>query len=775
MKKRVRCLVQGTVQGVGFRPFVYRTATSCNLAGFVCNSRGGVIIEIEGEHTDIACFLSRLRTEAPSRAEIAEISCTEQEPLHEKTFCIVQSNTLGITETHCPPDSALCQTCQEELFSPGNRRFRYPFITCSVCGPRLTIVRDIPYDRANTAMACFPLCPECAAEYTNPADRRFHAETIACPVCGPQLALHDGTGAPIFCPDPLAEAIAHLRHGAIVAVKGLGGFHLCVDATNDAAVRRLRSRKCREEKPFAVMVKDVAHAEILAELDDAEKNLLCSPERQIVLVRKKKESPLADAVAPGMATLGMMLPYTPLQHLLLEKDFVALVMTSGNKTDEPICIGNREAIRRLGGIADFFLVHNRDILVRCDDSIAMTAAGAPYILRRARGFVPKPIAVHGSFPPVLALGPHLKATVCILKQDRAFVSQHLGDMDTPQARDFFHESIRLLCRIAECTPAIIAHDMHPGYYSTRVATDMEGRLKIPVQHHHAHVVSCMAENRISDPVIGIAMDGTGYGDDGMVWGGEFLVADASEYRRAGHVAYFKLPGGSQAVRETWRSAAGLLRTAYGSGWIEKALRLGLVPEKSVALLVEKSMEHGINAPFTSSLGRVFDAVAALLGVRQRTSFEGQAAMELEAVAGRCDGAELVLPYDIGEHNGVFLLDLRPAVTALYEYCCAGIAREVLAAAFHHMLCRACAAMAERIRAATGINSVVLSGGCFQNKRLLEGCLTALRRSGFSIAVHRLVPPNDGGISLGQAVVAGTRACGAGGNQAPRAVEKGALL
>ncbi|MCX8043980.1 MAG: carbamoyltransferase HypF [Desulfobacterota bacterium] len=761
MKRRVRCLVQGTVQGVGFRPFVYRTARSCHLAGFVCNSRSGVIIEVEGEDTDIERFLELLRMDAPPRSEITDITLHEQEPFGEHAFRIVQSYMAGVTEAHCPPDTALCEACRDELLRPGDRRFRYPFITCSICGPRLTIVRDIPYDRANTAMSCFPLCAQCAAEYTDPADRRFHAETIACPVCGPQLALYDATGAPVVCTDPLAETLRHLRHGAIVAVKGLGGFHLCVDAANDAAVRRLRSRKCREEKPFAIMVNDIAQAEALAELDDAERDLLRSPERPIVLVRKKSANHLSDAVAPGMATLGIMLPYTPLQHLLLENDFIALVMTSGNRTDEPICIGNREAIKRLNGIADFFLVHNRDILVRCDDSIAMSAAGAPYILRRARGFVPKPISVDGSFPPVLALGPHLKATVCILKNDQAFVSQHLGDMDTPQARDFFHESIELLRHITQCTPDIIAHDMHPGYYSTRVALEMGGRLRIAVQHHHAHIVSCMAENRINRPVIGIAMDGTGYGDDGMVWGGEFLVADASGYRRAGHIAYFKLPGGAQAVREPWRCAAGLLREAYGSRWIEKAVRLGLVPEKSAGLLIEKSMEQGINAPLTSSLGRVFDAVAALLGVRQRTSFEGQAAMELEAVAAGCDDTEVAVPFDIREHEGVFLLDLRSTVAALCEYRCAGTAPAMLAKAFHQMLCRACTAMAERIRAATGIASVVLSGGCFQNKQLLEGCSAALQRSGFSVAVHRLVPPNDGGIALGQAVIAGIRACGTG--------------
>jgi len=566
----------------------------------------------------------------------------------------------------------------------------------------------------------------------------------------------------VACADALAEVVARLHEGAIVAMKGLGGFHLCVDAANDAAVRRLRRQKCREEKPFAIMVRDVARAEAFAELDEADRLLLESFERPIVLVRKRSKSPLSGALAPGMATLGIMLPYTPLQHLLLQEDFHALVMTSANRTDEPICIGNREAIARLNGIADLFLTHNRDILVRCDDSVAMTLDGEPYLLRRARGYVPRPLILARQLPPVLALGAHQKVTVCILKQDRAFLSQHIGDMETPQARDFFHETIRLMKKITECDPEIVAHDLHPGYYSTQVAGSLGGSRVIGVQHHHAHIVSCMAEHGLTGRVIGIAMDGTGWGDDGKVWGGEFLVADWLGYERAGHFRYFMLPGGEQAVRHPWRSAAGLLREAYGNEWPEVAARIGIVSDRTATGMIHKSMEQGINAPLTSSLGRLFDAVAALLGLRHQVSFEGQAAMELEAAATEASGQGVLLPYIISDDSGALLLDVAPAIREVCRLRLAGAAREAIAAGFHTTLCHAFAGMAERIRERTGISNVVLSGGCFQNKRLTTGCCAALRNRGFTVFIHRRVPPGDGGISLGQAVVAASRAREKGG-------------
>lgn len=754
MNKRVRCLFKGIVQGVGFRPFIFRTAVGCGLAGFVQNSRDGVVVEVEGAADDIEKFIGTVRADAPPLADIADFSCSDIPLTHAASFQIVESARHGGIDVHSAPDSATCRDCLAELFNPSDRRFRYPFINCTGCGPRLTIVRDIPYDRANTSMACFTLCARCREEYENPADRRFHAEPNACPVCGPKLVLYDAEGKPLAAADMLAEAVKQLRQGAVLAVKGLGGFHLCVDAASDAAVQRLRSRKCREKKPLAVMVKDIKKASAVAEIDAADQALLLSPQRPIVLVKKKKKGLLSEAVAPGMAHLGIMLPYTPLHHLLLADDFHALVMTSANRTDEPICTGNREAVARLNGIADFFLMHNRDILVRCDDSVAMTLSGSPCLLRRARGFVPRPLNLAESLPEVLALGPHLKATVCILKGDRAFLSPHIGDMATPQARDFFHESITLMKKITECSPGIIACDLHPGYYSTRIAESFGDKPVIKAQHHHAHIVSCMAENRISGEVIGLAMDGTGYGTDGSIWGGEFLIADTAEFRRIGHIKYFMLPGGEQAIHEPWRCATSLLREACGEAWQEMAGRLGLAPEKSFYPLIEKSMRQGINTPYTSSLGRLFDAVAALLGLRGRVSFEGQAAMELEAAAAQ--KTHLLMPYNILEENGMLLLDFIPALRALVEKRLALYPREELAAGFHGTLCHAFTEMAGKIREQTGLGRIVLSGGCFQNRKLLEGCVAAMGQAGFEVFTHHLVPTNDGGIALGQAVIAGTR-------------------
>jgi len=754
MKRRMRYLFKGIVQGVGFRPFIFRTAVACGLSGFVRNSREGVVVEVEGAGEAVEHFLAAVLANVPPRADITGFSCTAVPLTHAASFEIITSAPEGGIDVHSAPDSATCPDCLAELFTPADRRFRYPFINCTGCGPRLTIVRDIPYDRANTSMACFPLCPQCAQEYANPADRRFHAELIACPACGPKLALYDAAGNPAAEDDALAGAVRQLHQGAIIAVKGLGGFHLCVDAASDAAVQRLRFRKCREEKPLAVMVKDIAAAEAVADIDAADRALLLSPQRPIVLVKKKNGGLLSGAVAPGMAHLGIMLPYTPLHHLLLAADFQFLVMTSANRTDEPICIGNREALARLGGIADFFLMHNRDILVRCDDSVAMTVSGRPYLLRRARGFVPLPVCLAEKFPAVLALGPQLKVTVCILKDDRAFLSPHIGDMATPQSRDFFHESIALMKKITESAPGIIAHDLHPGYYTTRVAESFQDGAVVAVQHHHAHIASCMAENRISGEVIGLAMDGTGYGPDGSIWGGEFLVADTEDFRRAGHLTYFMLPGAEQAIHEPWRCAAGLLREAFGAAWQEIAERLALAPENSAYALIEKNMRQSINAPPTSSLGRLFDAVAALLGLRGRVSFEGQAAMELEAAAG--GHTDMLLPYEIHEDNGVVLLDFVPLVREIAEKRLARHRPEELAAGFHHTLCHAFASMARRIREKTGLGRVVLSGGCFQNRKLLEGCVTALGRAGFEVFTHHLVPANDGGVSLGQAVIAGSR-------------------
>ena len=558
--KRVRYLFSGVVQGVGFRPFIYRQAIQNKLAGFVQNRPDGVLVEVEGAAFAVDSFLASVRSNLPPLADVTNISALDIETKQDDVFQIIPSDIRGDGDVHIAPDVAVCPECLTEFFNPQDRRYRYPFINCTNCGPRLTIIKAIPYDRINTSMACFPLCPQCQAEYENPADRRFHAEPDACPVCGPQIRLLDGEGNPVDTADPIAAAISLLKEGKVLAVKGLGGFHLAVDAGSDEAVARLRSRKFREEKPLAIMVYDLAHAHRLAQIDAEEEKLLTSPQRPIVLLKKKNNNIIAEAVAPNVPHLGVMLPYTPLQYLLLEKYFAALVMTSANQVDEPICIGNREAVSRLQGIADYFLIHNRDILVRCDDSIVMVAGEKQQILRRSRGFVPRPVALAESFPDVLALGPQLKATQCILKGKFAFLSPHLGDLETPQARDFFHESLTLMKRITETDPSVIACDYHPAYYSTKVAAELDGVRVIRVQHHHAHIVSCMAENQISGDVIGLAMDGTGFGLDGHAWGGEFLVANETEFRRLGHLQYFVLPGGEKAIHEPWRIAASLLKS-----------------------------------------------------------------------------------------------------------------------------------------------------------------------------------------------------------------------
>jgi hydrogenase maturation protein HypF len=754
--KRKRYLFTGIVQGVGFRPFIHRVATEHFLSGFVQNRSDGVVVEIEGPAESLEKFTQRVTSELPPLAELFNFSGEDIDILHEKTFRIVESEKGERGEVHIAPDIAVCDECLQELFDPRDIRYAYPFINCTNCGPRLTIIMGVPYDRENTSMACFPLCSECRKEYNDPSDRRFHAEPNACPVCGPSLSLLDNEGKALACPDPVKKAKELLLQGFVLAVKGLGGFHLSVDATNDRAVSTLRTRKFRETKPLAIMVKNVHDASKIAKIKEEEKAVLLSPQRPIVLVKKKNQEIISSLIAPGMSNWGVMLPYMPLHHLLLQAGFFALVMTSANQTDEPICISNREAVSRLKGIADFFLIHNRDILIRCDDSIVMVAAGKASLTRRSRGFVPKPVALRKKYHNVLALGPQMKTTVCILKGNFAFVSPHIGDLETPQARDYFHESIAVMQKITECKPQLIACDLHPGYYSSLVSRSMSTVEVFPVQHHHAHIVSCMAENQISGKVIGLAMDGTGYGLDAQVWGGEFLVADEADFIRAGHLKYYLLPGGEKAIREPWRIALSLLREAYGNDWKEVAEKFGFVPQKDYYDLIDRIMEQGINTPSTSSLGRLFDGVAAITGVRRQVSFEGQAAMELEGIA---EGtSDHILPFEIYEEADTFFLDLIPAIHQIVESLLRKTPREMLVTSFHRTLPVAFARMAENIRQkAGGLNRVVLSGGCFQNRILLEGCINELQKFGFEVFSHRLVPTNDGGISIGQAVCAGARA------------------
>jgi hydrogenase maturation protein HypF len=751
--KRARYLFAGIVQGVGFRPFIYRLAVRHGLAGFVQNRPDGVLVEVQGTALAIESFYSGVGKELPSLADITGVASSEITVTGDTEFKIIVSDDEGQGGVHITPDSAVCADCLKELFDPADRRFSYPFINCTNCGPRLTIINDIPYDRVHTSMACFPLCPKCRAEYENPDNRRFHAEPNACPVCGPQLALRDAEGKIIACDDPPGKAIELIAAGNVLAIKGLGGFHLCVDATSDEAVKKLRSRKYREEKPLAIMVRDIEQAMQIAEINDEEKTLLSSVQRPIVLLKKKKNTLISTFVAPSVPNLGIMLPYTPLHYLLLENRFLALIMTSANQVDEPICISNREAQSRLKGIADYFLVHNRDILVRCDDSVVFLTGGKPQLMRRSRGYAPRPLILKESFPAVLALGPQLKMTQCILKDNFAFLSPHIGDMETPQARDFFHESLALMKRITQSDPQIIACDYHPAYYSTHVAQELKEVRVVHVQHHHAHIVSCMAENQIDGDVIGLAMDGTGFGLDGNAWGGEFLIANATQFQRFGHLQYFVLPGGEKAIHEPWRIGVSLLRKAYGQAWPELASRLKFAPDQTNFELLDKIMETRLNSPLSSGMGRLFDGVAAIMGLRRKVSFEGQVAMELEAKA-QLSG--VVLPFDILRNSDdSYILNVSAAIRAIVENIFSGKSVEEIASAFHATLTAAFAAMSIKMRKLTGINRVALSGGCFQNRLLLEGTVTELKKKDFEVYYHSQVPANDGGVSLGQAVIAGS--------------------
>ena len=756
--RRSRYLFTGIVQGVGFRPFVYRLARRHRLAGWVRNDSAGVYAEVEGASADISNFIREVTTTPPPMAEVRVADTWQLSPQNEIGFQILSSEKSPAKKTYIAPDIATCDDCLAEMKNAADRRYQYPFINCTNCGPRLTIIRDVPYDRDRTSMACFPLCPLCQEEFEDPANRRFHAQPNACPACGPVLRLLDREGQEIVSDDnPWQEAVRLLREGAILAIKGLGGFHLAVAANNDHAVRTLRLRKHRPEKPLAIMVSDIKTARRYAQISDEEERLLASPQRPIVLLRQRQSHDLAPAIAPGMDTVGIMLPYTPLQHLLFTDGLTALVLTSANRTNEPICIANREAIDRLRDIADYFLVHNRDIVVRCDDGVAAVYHDEAMPLRRSRGLTPKPLALMASFPSVLALGAQMKGQICLLRADEAFISPHIGDLETPLARDFFHENIHLLENVTACHPDIIACDLHPDYYSSHAARQMAqqaGKIVIGVQHHHAHIVSCLAENQVTERVLGLAMDGTGLGTDGRVWGGEFLLADTTSFERLGHFRYFLLPGGDQAVRQPWRTGAGLLFSAFPSSWEEVARRLGLPPPGFPTPSLHTIMERRVNCPETSSLGRLFDGVAAILGIRRQVSFEGQAAMELEARAGK--GKGINLPYEIVKEGEVFILDTRPMIRALVENVFSESSVADQAASFHDTIIAAMTDMAEKIADASHIRRLALSGGCFQNRILFEGCLSSLEKAGFTVLRHRHVPTNDGGIALGQAVIAGSR-------------------
>lgn len=747
--------LSGIVQGVGFRPYVFRLATERQLAGYITNTAAGVLIEIQGPEERVTDFLRCLPAQAPPLAYITNLRIYDLPLDHDREFAIRPSRAGEERRTLISPDVAICSDCLRELFDPNNRRYRYAFINCTNCGPRYTIVRDIPYDRANTSMAVFRMCPQCQREYDDPRDRRFHAQPNACWDCGPRVELWDAAGQLCASDDPIREAIACLHAGSIVAVKGLGGFHLAVDATNASAVERLRERKRRVEKPFAIMASGLAQIESFCEVGEAERALLLSPQRPIVLLPKKLPNPVVDAVAPFNRYLGVFLPYSPLHYLLLaDSDFLALVMTSGNISEEPIAIDNLEALHRLRHLADFFLVHNRDILLRSDDSVVRIIDGTPRQWRRSRGYVPTPVSLRHEVPPILACGGELKNTICLTRGKHAFLSQHIGDLENLESYRFFEATIAHLKRILEIEPLVIAHDLHPDYFSTQWALAQKGVELVGVQHHHAHIASAMAENQLEGRVIGFALDGTGYGTDGQVWGGEILVADYNDFARVAHFNYVPLPGSAAAIREPWRMGVSYLFHHFGDAFLKLPIPFvhGLKRKRGEVLL--QMIRRRINTPLTSSCGRLFDAVAALAGIRQKVNYEAQAAIELEM----CMDTEAKGSYPLGlvEQNNRWQIDTRPLFEAIVQDLREATPASVISVRFHRSLVEIFARVAATIRERTKLNRVILSGGTFQNGYLLEQLPRRLTQAGFEVFTPAQMPAGDGGLSLGQALVAAQR-------------------
>jgi hydrogenase maturation protein HypF len=752
---RARVRVEGIVQGVGFRPFVHALAGRLGLAGLVGNDAGGVFVEVEGAAETVERFLEALSAEAPPLAVIERVTATPLAPTGTPGFAIAPSKTGGQRQTLVSPDTATCADCLRELADPADRRFRYPFINCTNCGPRFTIVRDVPYDRPATTMASFAMCADCAREYHDPADRRFHAQPVCCPACGPALRLLDRDGRATDG-DPLAEAAARLRAGAVVAVKGLGGYHLAADAAAEPAVAALRARKHREDKPFAVMVADLDGARSLCLVDPAQEAMLAGPRRPIVLLRRLPGAAVAEPVAPRNRSLGVMLPYAPLHHLLLEEVGRPIVLTSGNVSDEPIAYRDADALERLGGIADWFLVHDRPIHVRADDSVVRGFRGRELPLRRSRGFAPQPLALPWPFPRhVLACGAELKHTFCVARDGHAFVSHHIGDLENYETFRSFTEGVGHFRRLFAVEPEVVAHDLHPEYLSTKYALELDGVELEGVQHHHAHVAACLADNGEPGPVIGVAFDGLGFGTDGTIWGGELLVADLRGFRRAGHLEVVPMPGGAAAIREPWRMAAAWLDAALGGQVPERLAVVGRNRDRWERVL--SLARSGTATPVTSSAGRLFDAVAAILGVRDAVNYEGQAAVELEQLAD--PGEPAAYPARVAAadaRGGPLRLAGTDLVRAVVEDLEAGVAPPLVAARFHNGLAAATVTACQALREESGLGTVALSGGVFQNMLLLERTVAGLERTGFRALVHSRVPPNDGGISLGQAAVAAAR-------------------
>lgn len=752
MTDRRRVTVQGVVQGVGFRPFVYGLACRLGLKGSVHNATCGVVIDVEGEPASLRTFSQALVQEAPLLAAIERIRI-ERRPVRGYTrFVIRTSETLG--ETHLlliSPDVAVCSDCLRELSDRGDRRYRYPFLNCTKCGPRFTIITGVPYDRERTTMAGFTMCPACRVEYEDPCNRRFHAQPTACPACGPRLSVVDLNGQEIVVDDPLVFVAAALLSGRVIALKGLGGYHLACDALNGEAVQELRRRKHREAKPLAIMVADIEEARRYCRIDPVERDLLASPRRPIVLLRKREGAPIAAAVAPKNRDLGVMLPYTPLHHLIMQQVARPLVMTSGNLTDEPIAYQDEDAIARLAGIADYVLRHDRPIQMRCDDSVVRAALGRALPIRRSRGYVPLPVRLKQPVvAPILACGGQMKNVFCLARGDHAFLSQHIGDLDEERSYRAFVNGIEHFRKLLDVQPRVVAHDLHPDYRSTRYALTFEGLPRIAVQHHHAHIAACMAENRCDGPVIGVAFDGTGYGADGAIWGGEFLLADYARFERVAHLEEIPLPGGEQAIRQPWRIAAGCLYRVYGEALERLDLEFIEKLDRQAWPVLRQMLAKGIRTPPTSSAGRLFDAIAALIGLRREVQYEAQAAIEVEMLAGD-EPCKESYPYAIDGRPMV--VQTRGVIRGVVEDLRKGKAASLIASKFHSTMADIILETCRRIRALASVGRVALSGGVFQNVRLLTETVERLSSDGFLVYTHSLVPPNDGGLALGQAAVA----------------------
>jgi hydrogenase maturation protein HypF len=732
----------------------------------VFNTSEDVKIEVEGATEAIEQFERELQTKAPPLAHLENVTIEYHLPRGYENFEIRQSQAQAGKYQLISPDVATCQACLDELLDPEDRRYRYPFTNCTNCGPRFTIIEDMPYDRPKTTMRYFQMCSECQAEYDNPLDRRFHAQPNACPKCGPQVQLVDNRGNLATDSNPIAEASQLLRQGKIVAVKGLGGFLLACDATNEAVVRTLRQRKKRPSKPFAIMVATLEEAKKHCYVSPEDAKLLTSPQSPIVLMKWRVNSSVSREVAPNLQFLGVMLPYTPLHHILLRDTGRPLVMTSGNLSEEPIARDNDEALRRLSGIADYFLIHNRDIYSRYDDSVAMVERGTSQIVRRARSYAPYPIRLPFGTKQALGCGVEEKNTFCLTKDNYAFLSQHIGDMENMETLEHFDSTISLYKRLFHIEPEIVAHDLHPDYLATKYARELgeSGMKLVPVQHHHAHIASCLADNGLETPVIGVAFDGTGMGADGNIWGGEFLVADYRSFRRLGHLEYLPLPGGAAAIKRPYRTAIGYILTLLG----EDALNAVIASEAKQSQLdfagqageveidvIKRQVERKINSPLTSSVGRLFDAISALLGIRGEIDYEGQAAVELEMAAYEEDYPHVQggYPYRIVENEGIRIVRLGGLLSAVIEGLRQGISRGRISLKFHNTVARIINDMCHLIADETGITQVALSGGVFQNRLLLRKTVKLLESSGFQVFTHRQVPCNDGGISLGQAVIA----------------------